>query len=103
MRRRIASALGIKQRTGQTNGDQARSAWERFGRLVANDLKLLPLVPADFHRAATLTLDAASSLRAGDALHLACALQAGAKRIATLDDVLLRNVQRLKIKAVIFA
>ena len=70
---------------------------------MANDLKLLPLVSADFHRAATLTLDAASPLRAGDALHLACALQAGAKSIATLDDVLLRSAQRLKVKAVVFA
>lgn len=99
----FASALGIKQRTGQMNGDQAHAAWERFGRLVANDLKLLPLAPADFHRAATLVLDAASSLRAGDALHLACAMQAGATSIATLDDVLLRNAKRLKIKAVVFA
>ena len=99
----FASALGIKQRTGQMSSDQAHAAWERFGRLVANDLKLLPLAPADFHRAATLTLDAASSLRAGDALHLACAMQAGAKSIAALDDVLLRNARRLKIKAVVFA
>jgi uncharacterized protein len=33
-------------------------------------------------------------------LHLACAEAAGAKRIATLDDVLSRNAQRLKIKPV---
>ena len=85
------------------NSEQAHAAWEQFGRLVANDLKLLPLAPADFHRVATLTLDAASSLRAGDALHLACALQAGAKSFATLDDILLRGARRLKIKAVVFA
>jgi len=40
-------------------------------------------------------------LRAGDALHLACAEAAGAKHIATLDDVLARNAQRLKIKPVL--
>jgi uncharacterized protein len=45
-------------------------------------------------------LDATSALRAGDALHLACAEATGAKRIATLDDVLSRHAQRLKIKAV---
>lgn len=99
----FASALGIKQRTGQMNDEQARTAWARFGRLVANDLKLLSLAPADFHLAATLTLDPARALRAGDALHLACAVQAGAKSMATLDDVMLRNAQRLKIKAVVFA
>jgi len=38
--------------------------------------------------------------RAGDALHLACAEAAGAKHIATLDDVLRRNAQRPKIKPI---
>jgi predicted nucleic acid-binding protein len=39
-------------------------------------------------------------LRAGDALHLACAETAGAKHMATLDEALSRNAQRLKIKPV---
>lgn len=98
----FASALGIKQRTGQMDTPQAHAAWERFGRLVANDVRLLPVEPADFHLAATLVLDFASSLRAGDALHLACALRAGARGIATLDQVLGRNALRLKIKPVGF-
>ena len=71
----FASAMGIKQRTGQLNEEQARDAWARFERLVAMDLKLLPVEPAAFHRAALLVLDAASALRAGDALHLACAVR----------------------------
>jgi predicted nucleic acid-binding protein len=66
--------------------------------MVAVDLRLLPVVPANFHRAAELVLDAASALRAGDALHLACAKASGAKHLATLDDVLSRNALRLKIK-----
>ena len=82
--------------------EQAHSVWERFTRLVANDLRLLPVDPTDFHRAATLTLDATSSLRAGDALHLACAMKAGAKSIATLDEVLGRNALSLKIKPLTF-
>lgn len=76
------------------------AAWERFERLVAADLRLLPIEPAHFHRAAELVRDAACALRAGDALHLACAEAAGAKQMATLDDVLGRNAQRLKIKPV---
>ena len=79
-----ASALGIKQRTGAIDAQQAQSAWTRFERMVA----------------AELVLDAASALRAGDALHLACAEAAGAKRMATLDEVVARNAQRLKIKVV---
>jgi hypothetical protein len=66
--------------------------------MVAADLRLLPVVPANFHRAAELVLDAASALRAGGALHLVCAEASGAKHLATLDDVLSRNAQRLKIK-----
>jgi predicted nucleic acid-binding protein len=95
----FASALGIKQRTGQIDSSQAASAWERFERMAAADLRLIAIEPQHFHRAAQLVLDAASSLRAGDALHLACAESAGAKTIATLDDVLSRNARRLKIKA----
>ena len=96
----FASALGIKQRTGAIDAQQAQVAWQRFERMAAADLRLLPVVPANFLRAAELVLDAASGLRAGDALHLACAEAAGAKHMATLDDVLRRNAQRLKIKRV---
>jgi predicted nucleic acid-binding protein len=96
----FGSALGLKQRTAQLDADQAQQAWERFQRLVANDLRLLPVEPMDFHRAALITLDAASGIRAGDALHLACAERAGAKGIATLDAVMARNAQRLKLKPV---
>ena len=98
----FASALGTKQRTGQVDHEQALAAWERFGRLVANDLRLLTPGPSDFYSAAMMTLDAASALCGGDALHLACAIQAGVKSLATLDDVLARNAQRLKIKPVVF-
>ncbi|HSI51687.1 MAG TPA: type II toxin-antitoxin system VapC family toxin [Ideonella sp.] len=97
----FASALGIKQRTGAINAQQAKDAWARFERMVAADLQLLPVEPVHFHRAAELVLDATSALRAGDALHLACAEAAGAKHIATLDEVLARNAQRLKIKPVV--
>ena len=97
----FARALGIKQRTGSIDAQQAQGAWMRFERMVAADLRLLPVTPANFHRAAKLVLDAGSALRAGDALHLACAEAVGAKRIATLDDVLSRNAARLKIKPVV--
>lgn len=97
----FASALGIKQRTGAIDAQQAQGAWTRFERMVAADLRLLPVAPVDFHRAAELVLHAPSALRAGDALHLACAEAAGATHMATLDDVLSRNAQRLKIKPVV--
>jgi predicted nucleic acid-binding protein len=94
----FASALGIKQRTGQISDGEAQAAWIQFERMCANDLQLLPVEPGTFHRAAVLTLDAASGLRAGDALHLAAALGIKAKSIATLDEVLAKNAKRMKLK-----
>lgn len=98
----FASALGIKQRTNQIDASQAQEAWQRFERLTSNDLSLLPVAAIVFSRAAALALDAPSALRAGDALHLAVAEQAGARSMATLDDVLGRNAERLNIKPVAF-
>ena len=94
----FASALAIKQRTGQITEAEGQAAWQRFERLCANDLQLLPVEPATFHRAAVLTLDAATGLRAGDSLHLAAALEAKAKSMATLDDVLAKNAKHMKLK-----
>ncbi|MDD5297500.1 MAG: type II toxin-antitoxin system VapC family toxin [Rhodocyclaceae bacterium] len=96
----FASALGIKQRTGQMDQAAAQAAWHQFERLCANDLKLLPLEPTVFHRAALLALEAASGLRSGDSLHLAAALAAGAGSMATLDGVLAKNASRLGLSLV---
>ena len=94
----FASALGLKQRRAQLDADQALEAWERFQRLVAHDLRLLPVEMVDFHRAALLTLEGASSIRAADSLHLACAERVGARSLATLDRVMARNAARVKLR-----
>jgi predicted nucleic acid-binding protein len=41
--------------------------------------------------------DADKGIRAGDALHLACAERAGVKRLVTLDVVMAKNAQRVKL------
>ena len=94
----FASALGIKQRTGQLTKAQAQTAWIQFERICANDLQLLPVEATTFHKAAMLTMDAAAGLRAGDALHLACAIEAKAQGIVTLDAVMAKNAKRIKMK-----
>jgi predicted nucleic acid-binding protein len=66
--------------------------------MCANDLQLLPVAQAAFHRAAVLSLNAESGLRSGDALHLAVALENKIKTLATLDEVLAKNAQLLKLK-----
>ena len=96
----FGSAMGLKQRTGQLTQEQARTAWAQFERVCANDLQLLPIEPATFHKAALLTMDALSGLRAGDALHLACALEAKAQGMATLDALLAKNAKLFKLKPV---
>jgi predicted nucleic acid-binding protein len=50
-----------------------------------------------------MTREPAHGLRAGDALHLAAALEMGAQTIATLDAVMTVNAKRLKIKVVAFS
>ncbi len=94
----FASALGIKQRTGQLTPGQANTAWAQFERICANDLQLLPVEPSHFHHAATLCKDVSAALRAGDALHLACAIAARATGLITLDSVMVKNAKRLKLK-----
>lgn len=96
----FASAMGLKQRTGQLTEAQAQFAWMQFERMCANDLQLLPVPAMTFHKAAMLTMDASAGLRAGDALHLACAMDAKAQGMVTLDAVLARNAKRFKVKPV---
>jgi len=96
----FASATGLKQRTGQLTEEQAQTAWMQFERMCANDLQLLPVEVMTFHRAAMLTMDAAAGLRAGDALHLACAMEAKAQGMVTLDAVLAKKAQRFKVKPI---
>jgi predicted nucleic acid-binding protein len=96
----FASALGIKQRTGQLTEPQAQAAWVKFERMCANDLQLLPVGAMTFHRAALLAMEATAGLRAGDALHLACAMEAKATGMVTLDAVLAKNAKRLKLRPV---
>lgn len=94
----FASAMGLKQRTGQLTAEQAQNAWVKFERMCANDLQLLPVEATTFHKAAMMTMNTAVALRAGDALHLACAVEAKCKSMATLDVVLAKNVKLFKIK-----
>jgi predicted nucleic acid-binding protein len=99
----FASALGIKQRNGQIDAAAADAAWRRFERLCANDLKLLPVEAALFARAAALTGDSPGGLRAGEALHLAAALDYKTEGIATLDQTLARCAKRHKLKLALTA
>lgn len=97
----FASALSLKRRTGQLDEDQASEAWALFERLCASDIHLLPMEPKTFHDAALLTMRPKSNLRAGDALHLACARHEGITRLATLDRVMADHAKALKIRSLL--
>ena len=96
----FASALSIKERTGQITPKESKSAWKIFEAICNNDIELLPVDNKVFYSAGLLVLDSSSKLRSGDALHLAAAKFFKAKAIITLDKVLEKNASRLKIKTI---
>ena len=96
----FASALSIKERTGQITSKESKNAWKIFEAICNNDIELMPIDNKVFYSAGLLVLDSSSKLRSGDALHLAAAKFFKAKAIITLDKVLEKNASRLKIKTI---
>lgn len=97
----FASALSIKERSGQITPKESKRAWKLFEAVCTNDIELLPIENKVFYSAGILALDSSSKLRSGDALHLAVARSFKAKSIVTLDKVLEKNAARLKIKTIL--
>ena len=97
----FASALSIKERTGQITAKGSKSAWKLFESICTNDIELLPIENKVYYSAGLLVLDSSSKLRSGDALHLAAAKSFKAKSVVTLDKVLEKNASRLKIKTIV--
>ena len=88
----FASALSIKERTGQITPKESKSAWKIFEAICNNDIELLPIDTKVFYSAGLLVLDSSSKLRSGYALHLAAAKFFKAKAIITLDKVLKKTL-----------
>ena len=95
----FASVLSIKLRSGTINAKQARAAWKEFDTFTAVALRLISVSRSAFRVAAEMTKDATNNLRAGDSLHLAVALEAGATDFATLDRVLADNAKARGLNA----
>jgi predicted nucleic acid-binding protein len=81
----FASALALKQRTGQLTREQSDTSWQVFSDFCSNGLRLLALDREVFIQAAQLVRNSKNGLRAGDALHLALALHVQAEALFTLD------------------
>jgi predicted nucleic acid-binding protein len=98
----FASALSIKERSGMLSAKDARAAWRGFEAFCESGLRLLTVSRQAFREGARLARQQGHGLRAGDALHLAVVLEAGAGSIATLDRTLAANARRLKLRTVKF-
>ena len=95
----LASLLSRRQRMGEFDGEQAERIRAAFDRVLRKSLHLLVPTADDFVAAAELLRDAASGLRAGDALHLAVARNRGPMPVLTLDRGLVKAAKRLGIEA----
>lgn len=80
----MSSALALKLRTGQITLEQRAAIIAVFNRLVAESFTVLPVTGAQFRTAAKFVDQHALALRAGDALHLAVALE-HSQTVHTLD------------------
>jgi predicted nucleic acid-binding protein len=90
----FASALSLKERRGDITAQAARAVWPEFESFRGTGLRLVPVSRKAFEDAARMARDAAHSLRSGDSLHLAVALDIGASTLATADAVLDANAMR---------
>jgi hypothetical protein len=83
----MSSAMAIKLRTGQVTLQQRAAALAMFNRLISESFTVLAVTGGHFRAAAKFVDQHTLGLRAGDALHLATALEHGAT-VHTLDQSL---------------
>lgn len=89
----FASALAIKVRRGDIDGEQMAQAWHQFDDACDTLLKVERVEADDFGNAAALCLQPATGLRGGDSLHLAIALRLACTTMLAYDDTLNRNAK----------
>ena len=99
----FASALSIKERSGTLTAKDAKAAWRSFETFCQSGLRLAPVSRRAFEVAAKMVREPSRGLRSSDALHLAVAMEIGAKAIATLDATMASNAMRLRMKTVAFS
>jgi predicted nucleic acid-binding protein len=83
----FSSALSLKERTGQLTAGQVRAVHKTFDVFIEGGVRFLEVGRQAFRNGSTL-IESMRGLRAGDALHLAVAIESGAIGFATLDKLL---------------
>lgn len=96
----VASGFSIKVRRKELAEHQAVILFARFEQLIDDEVKVVALAAGDYDHAMNLCRNAGSSLRAGDALHLASAARLGVSHLLTLDRVMAANAEALGIELV---
>jgi predicted nucleic acid-binding protein len=81
----MSSAMAIKLRMGLITLEQRAAALAMFNKLITESFTVLAVTGGHFRAAAKFVDQHALGLRAGDALHLATALEHGAT-VHTLDQ-----------------
>jgi uncharacterized protein len=93
----FASALGVRVRQKGLKQGQAVKAQERLGATASECFTTVSPSRAAYVRAAELCSHHFTGLRAGDALHLAVALDEGASSLVTLDRQMVAAVRSLQL------
>jgi predicted nucleic acid-binding protein len=83
----FSSALALKVRTKQLTAKQIKAVLKTFETFISGGVRLLAVSRNAFQHGAGL-IQAMDGLRAGDALHLSVAIEAGVAEFATLDKLL---------------
>lgn len=94
----LLSALGVKIRSRQLRRSHADDVVERYSHFIAPILRRVEVLDRDHRLAAILLQGWATSLRAGDALHLAIAGRTGSE-IFTFDRTMAKSATKLGIKS----
>lgn len=80
----FSSALSMKLRTGQISTGERNTTLAAFNHLLGSSFEILPVSPAHYRTAARFCERFELGLRAGDALHVAVAMEHGTQ-IVTFD------------------
>lgn len=97
----FASALSLKVRTGQLTVKQAAAVQKTFDSFIEGGIRIVEVSRQAFRHTVKL-IQSLPGLRAGDALHLAVALEVGVKEFATLDKLLTDKAVRANLISVRF-
>lgn len=98
-----AAALGRVGRMRLLDPTAVAQLWLQAGRLFAGGLTLLHVEPSVLARAAEWCRDPALGLRAGDAIHLASAIELVVSEVATADADMAAIARRLGLTVRLFA